>query len=160
VGPVSTVGPPNFAHVSEIDSRHRILLCFHAIGQVAKCSDYRVSKSTDAGLKISPDHRDDLVAIASDQYPFPFGLNRFIRFLKLDHHGFEFTSVVRSERLLGKLFTNIGSHMDLSSGGLETSSFLVAGHKSGGHTAQIESAPTGSFVNLDEVFSAFLLRFG
>jgi hypothetical protein len=93
---------PDLAYVSEIDSRHRILLCFHSIGQVAKCSDYRVSKSTDTGLKILPDHRNDLVAIASDKYPFPFGLNRFIRFLKLDHHGFEFTSVGRGAGLLGK----------------------------------------------------------
>jgi hypothetical protein len=38
-GAVSTVGPPGFTYVSEIESRHRILLGFYSIGQVAECSD-------------------------------------------------------------------------------------------------------------------------
>jgi hypothetical protein len=86
---------PDFAYALEINTKHPILLGFNSIGQVAECRGNGLSKSTDIGLKISPDHRDDLVAIASDKYPFPSGINRFVRFLKLDHHGFEFTPAAR-----------------------------------------------------------------
>jgi hypothetical protein len=93
----------SFASVSEIDSGHHELLCFHSIGQVAECRGDRISETADARLKVSPDHRNDLVAIASDKYPFPFGLKRFIRFLKLDHHGFEFTAARLLILLVGQM---------------------------------------------------------